>query len=178
MAGKGRVCVGMITGAHGVRGLVKVRAFTADPAGIAAYGPVTDDRGRAHALEVLSPLKGDGWIARLPGIADREAAAALAGVRLWVDREALPQAGEEEFYHADLIGLCAILADGRPLGRVRAVHDFGAGDVLEIAREGSASVMVPFTRAAVPEVDLAAGRLVVEPPPGLIDDAGPAGGVP
>jgi 16S rRNA processing protein RimM len=176
MAGKDRVCVGMISGAHGVRGLVKVRAFTADPAGIAAYGPVTDDRGRSHALEVLSPLKGGGWIARLPGVASREDAAGLAGLRLWVDRTALPATGEEEFYHADLMGLAAVLADGRSLGLVRAVHDFGAGDVLEIERPGKASVMVPFTRAAVPMVDLAARRLVVEPPAGLLDEPGPAGG--
>lgn len=165
-----RVCVGLITGVHGVRGLVKVKPFTDDPAAVAAYGPVTDQSGRRRfALELLSFGKGQ-WLARVDGVSDRTAAEALRGTRLYVDRQALPEPDEDEFYHADLIGLRAELTDGSTLGRVRAVHDFGAGDVVEIDRPGGGSVMVPFTRAVVPVVDIAGGRIVVDPPVGLLDE--------
>jgi len=165
-----RVCVGLITGAHGVRGLVKVKPFTDDPAAVAAYGPLTDQSGRRRfALELLSFGKGQ-WLARVDGVSDRTAAEALRGTRLYVDRQALPEPDEDEFYHADLIGLRAELTDGATLGRVRAVHDFGAGDVVEIDRPGGGSVMVPFTRAVVPIVDIAGGRIVVDPPVGLLDE--------
>ncbi|HEY8350949.1 MAG TPA: ribosome maturation factor RimM, partial [Sphingomonadales bacterium] len=107
-----RVCVGLITGAHGVRGLVKVKPFTDDPAAVAAYGPLTDQSGRRRfALELLSFGKGQ-WLARVDGVSDRTAAEALRGTRLYVDRQALPEPDEDEFYHADLIGLRAELTDG------------------------------------------------------------------
>jgi 16S rRNA processing protein RimM len=167
MAAEGtqRLCVGVITGAQGVRGAVRVKSFTAEPEGIAAYGPVTDEAGaRRFALSVVGRAKGV-VVATIDGIADRDAAAALKGVRLYVDRAALPAAAEEEFYHADLLGLLAVRADGTALGRVRAVHDYGAGDSLEIMPQaGGAPLLVPFTRRCVPVVDLAARRLVVEPP--------------
>jgi 16S rRNA processing protein RimM len=164
-----RVLLGVIGAPHGVRGLVRVKSFTAEPEAIAAYGPLEDERGeRRFALEPVGAAKGV-VIARLPGIVDRDAAERLKGVRLYVRREALPEPGEEEYYHADLLGLAAVLRDGTPLGRVKAVNDFGAGDHLEIESEDGASVMVPFTRAAVPVVDLAAGRVVIDPPAGLFD---------
>ncbi|HET8726546.1 MAG TPA: ribosome maturation factor RimM [Alphaproteobacteria bacterium] len=167
-----RVCVGAITGAHGVRGLVKVKPFTQDPAAIGAYGAVTDEAGgRRFGLELLSLAKGQ-WLARIEGVADRNAAEALRGTRLYVAREALPEPEEDEFYYADLIGLRVELPDGAPFGRVRAVHDFGAGDVVEIAGADGGAIHVPFTRAAVPVIDVPGGRIVVDPPAGLLEPPG------
>jgi len=169
-AGTPRLCVGIITGAQGVRGAVRIKSFTAVPEDVAAYGPVADEAGqRAFALRPVGRAKGV-VIATIAGVADRDAAERLKGVRLYVARDKLPAPGEEEYYHADLIGLAAVLRDGTPLGRVRAVHEYGAGDSLEVASESGVTVMVPFTRAAVPEVDLAAGRLVIEPLDGLLDN--------
>jgi 16S rRNA processing protein RimM len=169
-----RVCLGVVTGPHGVRGLVRVKTFTAEPEGIAAYGPLEDEAGtRRFAIELVGKAKGV-VLARLAGIADRDAAEELKGLRLYVRREALPPPEEEEFYHADLIGLAAELEDGSVLGRVAAVHEYGAGDSLELVRPGGQVVMVPFTRAIVPTVDVAGGRLVVVPPPGLLDAGSPA----
>jgi 16S rRNA processing protein RimM len=169
-AGTPRLCVGIITGAQGVRGAVRIKSFTAVPEDVAAYGPVADEAGqREFALRPVGRAKGV-VIATIAGVADRDAAERLKGVRLYVARDKLPAPGEEEYYHADLIGLAAVLRDGTPLGRVRAVHEYGAGDSLEVASESGVTVMVPFTRAAVPEVDLAAGRLVIEPLDGLLDN--------
>jgi len=164
-----RICVGIITGAHGVRGAVRVKSFTADPKDVARYGPLEDEGGeRRWSLALMRSVKGV-VVCRVEGIADRDNAEALRGLRLYLPRAALPPTAEEEYYHADLIGLQARLADGTVLGQVRAVHDFGAGDTLEIVRRTGPPAMVPFTRAIVPVVDLAAGRLVVDPPPGLIE---------
>jgi 16S rRNA processing protein RimM len=164
-----RICVGIITGAHGVQGAVRVKSFTADPADVARYGPLEDESGeRCLSLRLVGSAKGV-LIACLPEIADRDRAESLRGLRLYLPRAALPPPAEEEYYHADLIGLEAALADGTALGHVSAIHDFGAGDTLEIERPQGPPAMVPFTRAIVPIVDLAAGRLVLDPPPGLID---------
>ncbi len=158
------VCVGEIVGAQGVRGAVRIKTFTADPEGVAAYGPVFDDAGtrsfRLHVTEVRPGLV----IATLSGVADRDAAEALRGVRLNVPRSALPPADEEEFYQADLIGLSAVQADGSAFGTVKDVHNFGAGDILEIALAQGGTTMLAFTRDAVPIVDIAGGRIVVDPP--------------
>ncbi|MGL4962361.1 MAG: ribosome maturation factor RimM [Inquilinus sp.] len=171
MTSSSKVCVGQITGAHGVRGLVKVKPFTAAPEDLTAYGPVSDEAGaRRLALHLLSWAK-DQWIVRVDGVADRDAADALRGLRLYVDRAALPEAEEDEFYHVDLIGLPAVLADGSSFGTVRAVFDFGAGEFLEIDRARGSAVMVPFTRAAVPVVDIAGRRIVIDPPAGLLEPA-------
>jgi 16S rRNA processing protein RimM len=165
-----RVCVGVIAGAHGVQGAVRIKSFTADPKDVARYGPVENEKGeRRFRLRLAGSAKGV-VIARLNGVTDRNQAEALRGLRLYLPRAALPPTEDEEYYHADLIGLEAALGDGTALGRVRAVHDFGAGDTLEIERPSGPPAMVPFTRAIVPMVDLAAGRLVVDPPPGLIDE--------
>ncbi|MGH7028795.1 MAG: ribosome maturation factor RimM, partial [Stellaceae bacterium] len=124
-------------------------------------------------LRVIGSAKGV-LIATVSGVDDRDRAEALRGLRLYLPRAALPPPGEDEYYHADLIGLTAALADGGVLGRVSAVHDFGAGDTLEITRPKGPPLMVPFTKAVVPIVDLAAGRVVLDPPPGLMDVAPPA----
>lgn len=162
--------LGAIAGAHGVRGLVRVKTFTAEPDAIAAYGPLEDERGeRRFSLEPVGAAKGV-LIARIAGITDRDAAEKLKGVRLYLRRAALPEPGEEEYYHADLLGLVAVLKSGAELGRVRAVNDFGAGDSLEVERPDGKVVVVPFTRAVVPVVDIPGGRLVIDPPDGLLDN--------
>jgi 16S rRNA processing protein RimM len=161
------VCLGAIAGAWGVRGAVRLKSFCADPAAIATYGPLVTEDGRSFGVSMLKPLAG-AFAANLTGIATREAAEALKGTRLYAPRSRLPALVEDEFYHADLIGLEVVDTRGTVLGRVRAVADHGAGDILEIARPGAAEILVPFTRQAVPTVDLAAGRIVVDPPPGLI----------
>ena len=134
------------------------------------YGPLADETGvRRFELRLIGAGKGV-VIARLSGVEDCNQAEVLRGLRLYLPRSALPQPEAEEYYHADLIGLEAVLGDGTPVGRVRAIHDFGAGDTLELARPDAPPVMVPFTRAVVPQVELAAGRLVLDPPPGLLDE--------
>jgi 16S rRNA processing protein RimM len=166
-----RVCVGAVAGAHGVRGLVRIKTFTERPEDLTAYGPITDEAGqRVFEVTVTGRVKG-GLLARIGGVADRYAAQALRGVRLYVARAAMPAPEAEEYYHADLIGLAAEDRDGRSLGRVSAVYNFGAGDMLEIERAEGESLLLPFTRAVVPVVDLEAGRLVVEPPEEVV--AGP-----
>jgi len=164
-----RVCVGVVTGPHGVQGAVRIKSFTEMPEDVARYGPLGDESGaRCFELRLIGAGKGV-VLARLSGVDDRNQAEALRGQRLYLPRSALPQPDAEEYYHADLIGLEAVLGDGKPVGRVRAIHDFGAGDTLELERPGAPPVMVPFTRAVVPSIELAAGRLVLDPPPGLLD---------
>ena len=162
------ICVGAIAGAHGVRGLVRVKSFTQRPGDVAAYGPVMDDRGRSHRIEVRGTVKG-GVIAALAGIDDRDAAEALRGRRLYVPREAMPPPEPDEFYHADLIGLAAVAEDGRTLGEIVAVHEHGSAPVLEVRPAEGESWLAPFTRDAVPEVDLAGRRVVLANLPGLLE---------
>jgi len=166
-----RVCMGVVGAPHGVRGAVRIKSFTDEPEAIANYGGLEDESGAKHfTLRVIGNVKGDGMIvATLSGIEDRDQAEALRGLRLYAPRAALPPTAEDEFYHADLVGLTAMLDGGEGLGKVVAVHDFGAGDMLEIARAKGQPVLVPFTRAAVPVVDIAAGHVVVDPPAGLLD---------
>jgi 16S rRNA processing protein RimM len=163
--------MGAVGAPHGVRGAVRIKTFTDMPEAVAKYGALEDESGeRRFTLRVTGTAKGDGMvIAQLSGVADRDAAEALRGLRLYVPRAALPAPAEDEFYHADLIGLSAELEDGAALGTIIAVHDFGAGDVIEIARDVGQPVLVPFTRAAVPVVDIAGGRVVVDLPEGLLD---------
>lgn len=173
-AGAARVCVGAIAAAHGIKGEVKIKCFTADPLSIGAYGPVSDESGmRSFRLSQLRAPGGAAGesvvIARIEGVADRNAAEALRGLRLYVLRAALPAPEPGEYYHQDLIGLTAVLVSGERLGTVQAVHNFGAGDLLDITRDDGGSVVVPFTNAVVPTVDLKAGKLVVDPPDGLLD---------
>lgn len=159
----GRVCVGAIAGAFGVRGEVRLKSFCAAPRDIAAYGPLTtEDGSRSFEVTLTRPVAG-GLGARLSGVADRNAAEALRGVTLWAARDALPGLPSDEFYHADLIGLPVQDPGGARLGVVRAIHDHGAGDILEVAGPKGV-LLLPFTREVVPTVDLGAGRIVVDPP--------------
>jgi 16S rRNA processing protein RimM len=159
-----RVCLGEIAGAHGVRGAVRVRSFTRNPADVAAYGALTDEAGRRKfVLAIVGQVRGQ-LIATIEGVKDRDAAEALRGVRLFVERAQLPAPGEEEYYHSDLLGMRCICVDGTTFGVVKAVDNFGAGDVIEVERPDGTRAMLSFTRAVVPSVDLGAGLIVVEPP--------------
>ena len=161
----------MVTGAHGTRGEARLRSFATSLEAIADYGPLERSDGGAP-LEVVSlrPAK-DGIVARFAGIGDRNAAEALKGVELSIARDRLPEPEAEEFYFADLIGLAACRADGTVLGEVTAVHNYGAGDVIEVRlADGGRTVLLPFTRDTVPEIDTAGRRMVVAPPEGLLDE--------
>ncbi len=167
MAGGGRICLGQIGAAHGVRGEVRLRSFTADPGAIASYGPLETEDGRVFEIETLRPAK-DHFVAKFSGIADRSAAERLARTKLYVPRERLPQPSEpDEFYHADLVGLAVLDRAGRQCGTVIAVHNFGAGDLIEVRPDGGGKTeLLPFDAATVPMVDVAAGKIVVDPPAG------------
>ena len=160
-----RICVAQIGGAHGISGEVKLKVFTADPMALKDYGMLeSEDASARFEIEALRPAKGH-LIARLRGIADREGAERLTNLRLFVPRTRLPPPAAEEFYHADLIGLSAVTADGTEVGTVIAVHDFGAGDILELRPPvGGRNLMLPFTDVFVPVVDIAGRRIVVAPP--------------
>ena len=162
------VCVGAIAGAFGVRGEVRIKSFCAVPEDIEAYAPlVTEDGARSFSLVISRPIA-NGFAARLGGIATKEQADALKGTRLYAPRDRLPSLPDDEFYHADLIGLSVCDTGGAPLGEVVAVQNHGAGDLLEIRPPGTSdTVLLPFTQAIVPTVDLTARRIVADPPEGL-----------
>jgi 16S rRNA processing protein RimM len=161
---KDRVLLGVVAAPHGVRGLVRIKSFTDDPMAVAAYGPLSDEAGKkVYRVEALSAARG-AILARIEGVADRTAAEALRGLRLYVERKRLPDAGEREWYEADLVGLAAVGRDGKDWGKVVAFHDFGAGSVMEV----SGGAMLPFTDEAVPEIDVEGGKLVIDPPAGLL----------
>jgi 16S rRNA processing protein RimM len=158
------VCVARIGAAHGVRGAVKLWTFTEDPLAVKRYGPLTTKDG-AHQFEVTHAREGKGHlVATLKGITTRDEAERLNGVELYVAREKLPATDADEYYHADLIGLAAVSAANEPLGRVITIHNFGAADIIEIAPPDGATMLLPFTNAVVPTVDLAGGRVVIELP--------------
>lgn len=162
---KDRVCVGAISGAFGVAGEVRLKSFCSDPAAIADYGPLTtEDGSRSFTIRVTRAVSG-GLAARLGGVTTKEQADALRGTALYALRAKLPHLPDDEFYHADLIGLEAVDTGGATLGAVAAVHNHGAGDILEIRGSDSGiSLLLPFTKAIVPTVDLRSGRIVVDPP--------------
>jgi 16S rRNA processing protein RimM len=167
------ICVARIGAAHGVRGAVKLWTFTEDPLAVRDYGPLmTKDGARqfelAHAREAKDHL-----VATFKGVATREDAERLNGIELYIAREKLPATDDDEYYHADLIGLAAVNAADEPIGRVIAIHDFGAGTIIEIAPPQGTTLLLPFTNAVVPTVDLANGRVVIELP-AEIDGDGPA----
>jgi 16S rRNA processing protein RimM len=161
------ILLGVIGRAHGVHGLVRVTSYTADPAALTEYGPLSDPAGRRFTLRWVGDC-----IAEIAEIvdgapvkaADRSAAERLTNTKLFIERDRLPAPDEDEYYVADLLGLPATTGDGEPLGIICAVHDYGAGASLEIARDHAASLVVPFTAACVPSVDLRAGRVIVAPP--------------
>ena len=159
-----QICIARIGAAHGVRGAVKLWTFTEDPLAVKAYGPLlTKDGARSFEVATAREAKGH-LVATLKGIATREDAERLNGLELYVAREKLPATEEDEYYHADLIGLAAVNAASEPIGRVTAIHNFGAGDIIEIAPPRGDTMLLPFTNAVVPTVDLAAGRVVIELP--------------
>jgi 16S rRNA processing protein RimM len=157
------ILVGRISGAHGLKGEVKIAAFTAAPGDIAAYGPLkTADGGRIFEIASLRSAGGGAVIVRLRGVADRNAAEELRGTELYVARAALPPAGAEEYYHSDLIGLKAISPSGEMLGEIIAVQNFGAGDLLEIRpARGVQTELIPFESPHVPKVDIEGGSVII-----------------
>src|ERR1700682_3772330 len=170
-----QICVARIGAPHGVRGAVKLWTFTADPLAVKRYGLlVTKDGARQFEVTHARAAKGH-LVATLKGIATREEAERLNGLELYVAREKLPATDEDEYYHADLIGLDAVTPANEPLGRVIAIHNFGAGDIIEIAPPNGATMLLPFTNAVVPSVDLAGGRVVIELPQEIEGDDSDSG---
>ncbi|HEY0212301.1 MAG TPA: ribosome maturation factor RimM [Paenirhodobacter sp.] len=165
MAENDRICVGAIAGAFGVKGEVRLKSFCSTPEDIAAYGPLwSEDGARQFRVKLTRPVTG-GLGARLSDVTTKEAGDALKGVTLWADRDRLPSLPDDEFYHADLIGLDVFDTGGIAIGKVRSVQNFGASDILEIYVPGAkATLLLPFTRAVVPTVDLKAGRIIADPP--------------
>ncbi len=168
MAETDRIVLGQIGAAHGIKGEVRLKSFTEPIEAIAEYSPLVATSGDRFEIETIRPPKGV-LIVRFAGIGDRNAAETLNGFDLTVDRDQLSATDLDEFYHADLIGLEAVDNSGSVRGTVIAVQDFGAGDLLEIALPGGNSVYLPFTREAVPEIDLGNKRMVIAPPPGLFE---------
>ncbi len=167
-----RVCLGRAIGARGLKGEVRIKTFTEDPLAIGAYGPLQDEaRTRQFEISNVQTAK-DGVVARLKGVSTREQADALKGVEFFVDRDRLPDVEDDStFYFEDLIGLVAINENGSALGQVVAVQNFGAGDLLEVRpATGGATVLVPFTREIVPDIDKEAGWLLMLAPEGIFED--------
>jgi len=165
-----RICIAQIGAAHGVRGEMRLWPFTAEPMAVAEYGPLeTEDGKRSFEFETIRPAK-DHLVVRIAGVADREAAEALTNLRLYVPRERLPDTEDSDtYYHADLVGLTAVDREGAEIGTVVAVHNFGAGDILEMRpRSETKTVLLPFNDAVAPEIDLKAGRIVIVPPEGAM----------
>jgi 16S rRNA processing protein RimM len=167
------ICVARIGAAHGVRGAVKLWTFTEDPLAVKDYGPLTTkDGARQFELAQVREAK-DHLVVTLKGIATRDDAERLNGIELYVPRDRLPATDDDEFYHADLIGLAAVNLADEPLGRVIAIHNFGAGDIIEIAPAKGATMLLPFTNAVVPTVDVAGGRVVIQLPQEVEGDEAP-----
>ena len=169
MSDDNQILLGVIGAPHGIRGEVRIKAFTGDPLAIADYGPLTDRKGRGFDISDIRPAK-EVVIARIKGVTTREAAEALNGVELFVARDKLSASeDEDEFLHADLIGCSVIGPDGAVLGTVTAVENYGAGDLLDIETPDGRSVLMPFTKAFAPRIDTAARRIEAEPPLGLFE---------
>jgi 16S rRNA processing protein RimM len=168
-----RILLGHISDAHGIKGEVLIKTHTGAPEAIADYGPLTDAQGRAFEIRVVR-VTPKGVVAQMKGVTDRTAAEALKGSELFTTRENLPDPGDDEFYHADLIGLAAVGPDGAAVGTVTAVANHGAGDLIEIALSGSRRTeLVPFVKAFVPEVNLAKGHIIVHLPQSSDDTDAP-----
>ncbi|MGA7323619.1 MAG: ribosome maturation factor RimM [Rhodomicrobium sp.] len=175
--GEERVLLGRITGAHGLKGEVKIVAFTSNPEDVAAYGSLMSADG-TRTIEIAS-FRGAGGgaiIARLRGIEDRNGAEALKGLELFVPRSALPPATADEYYHSDLIGLTATSVDGETLGKIIAVHNFGGGDLLELRPvQGRQTELIPFESTHVPKVDIESGCVTIVRPAYEEDESPPKG---
>jgi len=158
------VLLAVVIGASGLQGAVRAKIFAASPEALASYGTLRDKEGRTFSITALRPGKTGEAVMSFSGVTTREAAEALKGTELFIARGALPKPGDEEFYHADLIGLEAQDSEGRILGRVAAVHNYGAGDIIEITRADGDNVLLAFTRETVPTIDIPGGRVVVAVP--------------
>ena len=158
------VCVARIGAAHGVRGAVKLWTFTEDPFAVKRYGPLLSKDGKRQFEVATAREARDHLVATFKGVTTRDEAERLNGIELYVVRAKLPATDEDEYYHTDLIGLAAVTTDGAALGRVLAIHNFGAGDIIEIAPPKGTSLLLPFSNAVVPEVDIAGGRVVIALP--------------
>ena len=168
MSGKDLVCVGAIAGSFGVKGEVRLKSFCAEPAAISIYAPLSDESGNSYDVKITRTIK-NGLAARLSGVSSKESADALKGTRLFAPRDRLPELDDDEFYHADLLGMAVLDTGGTKLGSVKAVLNHGAGDLLEV-NTGQGVVILPFSLAVVPTVDLAGRRIVVDPPDGTFSD--------
>lgn len=171
MSKAARICVAKIGAAHGVRGEVRLWPFTEDPMAVIDYGPLSTKDGARQFEVARARAAKDHLVAMLKGVTNRDEAERLNGIELYIARDALPDTDEGEYYHADLIGLAAIDPQGAPIGTVTAIHNFGAGDIIEIAPKSGPSLLLPFTNAVVPTVDLAAGHVVIERPGEIEGDA-------
>jgi 16S rRNA processing protein RimM len=160
------VAIGIFGAPHGVRGEIRTKAYTENPRSLAAYGELTDAAGaKRFKIAALRLLKDDMVVVRIEGVADRDAAAKLTGTEIFARRENMPPPDEDEFYHADLVGLRAVTVAGEEIGRVVGLSNYGAGDILEIAaKAGGDTLLLPFTKAVAPEIDFAGGRIVIVPP--------------
>jgi 16S rRNA processing protein RimM len=167
------VCVARIGAAHGVRGAVKLWTFTEDPLAVRRYGPLSTKDGKRQFEVAQAREAKDHLVATFKGVTTRDEAERLNGIELYIAREKLPATDEDEYYHADLIGLAAVTTANEPLGRVTAIHNFGAGDIIEIAPTSGPTMLLPFTNAVVPTVDLAGGRVVIELPQEIEGDDAP-----
>ncbi|MCP5073259.1 MAG: 16S rRNA processing protein RimM [Rhodobacteraceae bacterium] len=166
------ICVGAIMGAFGVKGEVRLKSFCADPADVGSYGTLSSEDGsQTYDLTITRPVKA-GYAARIKGVRYKDQADALKGTRLYVARDALPSLPDDEFYHSDLIGLQVVDTGGEKIGRIKAVHDHGAGDMLEVAGPGlKGGIMLPFTQEVVPTVDLSERRIIADVPDGILPDS-------
>jgi 16S rRNA processing protein RimM len=169
-----RVIVGTLGGSFGVKGEIRLKSFCADPAAIADYTPLYTEDGLAFGQMVLTGQLKNGFTARVDGVTTKEEADTLRNISLYANRDALPSLPDDEYYYADLIGLTVLDTGGATLGTVKNVMDHGAGDLLELIAPGQTeTILLPFTQAAVPTVDLSAGRIIADPPEGLFTQADP-----
>lgn len=166
---EGKVCIAQIGAPNGVRGDVRVKLFSDDPASLTAYGVLHNADGRRSFTALSARPQKTVFIVRFAEITSRNEAESLNGTKLYIDRDALPDLDEEEFYYSDLIGLRTELEDGSDFGTILALHDFGAGELLEVAPKKGKSQLLPFTKEVVPSIDLASGKVVILPPEGLFD---------
>ena len=158
------ICVGTFLGPHGLDGIVKIRSYTGHPEDIASYGPVSDESGGRQFDVCILRSTTKGLVAELSGIEDRSAAEAIKGLKLYVTRSALPELVEGEFYFSDLIGLDAVTMDGLLVGKVKAMDNYGAGDLMEVELQNGEALILPFSHDVVPVVDIPGARVVVDPP--------------
>ena len=163
------LCLGVIIGPHGIKGAVRVKSFTEKPESIAEYGTLHDKYGKSFDLQLEGQSKG-ALIVSIKGMTTRTQAEVLKGTELFIKRKVLPHTDDEEYYHADLLGLYVYNRDGKKMGVVKAIHNFGAGDIVEVMiAETENTVLIPFNNNTVPEIDFVKQEMIVEIPLGLLD---------